>query len=254
MTSSSVFFCTVRPAAGFCVEESFNALEDWLRKKATAFVCAVEKQKSAKHVHFCFKTSSPIRRDSLKRSLTSLLGKFYLNFQLDVKVALTEGCFFYTIKDGEICFSNNADDMLGYINDDHERSLAVVNENAEYKHIVLKFAFDNRKHWLPYFKQFVLKYKVLPTIKEFQFWIFETQGKPPPSYFRLKFEYDGLCQTILRTSNPQKACRSYEEAFEDFEVPEEALQQASDIATAYESDSSCESTFSDERAKRQRLF
>lgn len=196
MSTSSTFFVTCRPAQGWIVPECQVLLETWLQKNCVSYVVAQEMSGHAKHVHMVFRTYTLYRKDSILRSLRIIIGKFYVNCQLVVKVALTEGSFFYTIKNDDIILSREPKLLLDYIHEDSARSLQVVDENKLYRDTKLKYAFDNKKTWRPYFRNCFQLYKRWPTIKEWEQAILLYCGKFPTNRY-ITLSYHGLyCQSL----------------------------------------------------------
>lgn len=153
MTTSSAYFCTIRPAPGFIVPEGYTDLENYLTRSTKSAVIAVEKEGHSKHIHFCFITDVPRRKDNVLASIKTIVQKNYLNAQIKLKIALDEGAYFYTIKDGNIVFRFHEETVLGYIDDDYERSLLVIEENTVYKNTRIKFSYSNKLTWQKFFNE-----------------------------------------------------------------------------------------------------
>lgn len=221
-TTSSSYFATIRPAEGLCVQEFLDALTEFLNRNSKCFVLAKEKISFQSHVHFVFITREPRRRDSVKRSLTGIASKFYLKFQIDLKVALTEGAVYYTIKDQNILAELFPEEIYKFIDDDYSRSLRVVEENKQYKDTRLKFAYDNKQTWEPYFIHYVSKHGMVPRLSDFERWIYNKGGQPAPSHYKCKFYFDGYAgKTSCQPEIVPFDQKLYEKIFEEGESSEE---------------------------------
>lgn len=188
MSISSSFFCTVRPAPGFILPESFTSFEDYLKQHTKSAILAVEKQGHQQHIHFCFISLTPRRKSSVLRSIKTIVDKHYANAQIDVKIALNEGAYFYTIKDGNIKFSYFPEDIIDYIDLDSARSAQVVEELTEIKQTRIKFSYTNRKIWVPFFKRCRISGAIC-TVSEWQRQVYLRGGNLANSQFMWDFYY-----------------------------------------------------------------
>lgn len=205
MSVSSSYFCTVRPAPGFILPESHSALEDFLLRHAKSAVVSLEKEGHATHVHFCFITTEPRRKDSVLRSVKTLISKFYLNAQVNLKIALTEGAYFYTIKDGNIIYRLNEADILGYIESDFERSKIVVEENTVYLQTVKHYSYSNRATWQPFFDNLKKKGRHM-ALEQWKTYVFIRLGQLAATEYMWELYYkqyinisNGVSQKVLET-------------------------------------------------------
>lgn len=205
MTTSSAYFATIRPAPGFIIPESHLAIEEYLTKTCKSAIMAVEKEGHQTHIHFCFITNEPRRKDSVMRSIKTIVSKFYLNSQINLKIALTEGAYFYTIKDGNVVFRYNEEDIINYIEKDFERSQMVIEENTEFKNTVLRYSYSNRATWQPFFNNLKKSHRTM-TLEQWKTYVFIRQGKLAATEFMWDLYYkqyinhsNGVSQKVLET-------------------------------------------------------
>lgn len=245
--TSSSYFATIRPAPGFIVPESHEDLENFIRRNARSAVISVEKTGHATHVHLCFITNAPRRKDSVFRSLRTLVSKHYLNAQIDLKIAVSEGAYFYTIKDGNIVFRWFEDDILQYIEDDSARSTLVVEELTTYKKTVKYYAYSNKATWQPFFNRLHADRKSI-SVSQWQSLIFKYQGTLASSQFVWDLYYklyidtsNGLSEKVDKTFGPYLQAKRAREEDKDDEVYKEKRFKESETEESEQcsSDESC---------------
>lgn len=180
-TTSRSFFLTVRPAEGYVVTQAHDDFVLWLRKNSSAYVCAHEKSGYQLHMHSVFITSDLKRLSSVKRSVKTLFDKYYnpTKIQLKLKVAMTPEVEAYVRKDGNIIDELEPHKIFSMISDDSVRSLAVVEENSEFKNTRIKWAYDNKDTWKAYFKSL----DCYPKLDDWLDVIVYMGGRIPPSRF-----------------------------------------------------------------------
>lgn len=257
MTTSSCYFATIRPAAGFIIPESHAAIEEYLTKNCKSAILSVEKEGHQTHIHFCFITNEPKRKDSVLRSIKTITSKFYLNAQINLKIALDEGAYFYTIKDGNIVFDLFPEDMLAYIEKDYERSLQVIEENTDYKNSVQKYAYSNRATWQPFFDN-LKKHSKHMTLEQWKTYVFMKLGTLANSEFmwdlyftQYKQHSNGISQKIHEEYSryekvPNNKKRKISEAFS-----QSSCSETESETEEYASTTDSESSSSDEYLKHR---
>ncbi len=84
-----------------------------------------------------------------------MLEKHYIpkSYQLCLKLAVTEGAYWYTVKDGVIVADHNKDAIISYIEDNSARAEVAVKENIEFKETYIKYAYDNKATWCRMFEE-----------------------------------------------------------------------------------------------------
>lgn len=184
---STAFFCTIRPKVGFINEASMEFLNKYLEKQV-AYVISVEDKPNiftnGRHVHFSFITPKPVRTDSIKRSLKLAMQKFYSTFQLNVKVAITPGVIDYILKDDFIVYQHNVQLLRDYILKDSTRNEEEIKINTFYKNEKIRFAYDNKATWQPYFDT----HKT--SVEDWTHLIIHLNGNLSPNFYKLKSFYN----------------------------------------------------------------
>lgn len=157
-------------------------------EKQVAYVLSVEdKQRvfqNARHVHFSFLMHRPTRTDSVKRSLRAQMSKFYTTYQLNVKVAVTPSVVDYILKDDFVIYQHNIQMLRDYIQLDSVRNSEEIKINSYYKNQKLKYAYDNKDTWLPYFSKFKI------TIDQWRLLLVDLDANVPANIFKLRSFYN----------------------------------------------------------------
>lgn len=211
---STAFFCTIRPKVGFINEASMDFLNKYLEKQV-AYVISVEDKPNvgtnARHVHFSFITNKPMRTDSIKRSLKVAMQKFYSTFQLNVKVAISQGVVDYILKDDFIVFQHNIGLLRDYITKDSARNEQEIKINSYYKNEKLRFAYDNKSTWQPYFDKHTI------TVEQWSHLIIHLNGNISPNFYKLKsfYNYYTIKQDETQSDIVQQICKESETFFQN---------------------------------------
>lgn len=255
MALSTVFFLTVNPAQGFIVDDCLETLKGFWESRCEAFVASIEQKDefSSKHLHAVFIMKEPKRRDNVKRAIRVIIEKYYAKFTLDLKVALTPGCYFYTLKDGNIVAEKDQHRIISMIDSEHDASLEVVIENKKFKETRIKYAYDNKDTWMPIFQNMAIS-GLNYTYESWKRALFELGGRLPVSGFLLREYYKGYSRVFedgYEEDYYANQVRSYESKgskrtlssttlCEDSQNEAKKFRSSSDIECSSDSDSECD--------------